>query len=304
MHRLRAPIQWFGGKGNLLKKLLPLIPYDKVYIEPYFGAGSIFWNRKPSPCEVINDLNEDLINLMRYLQSPLKTMKLKRKLAATLYSKSEFCKARRILISSTNKFERAWAFYVCFNQGFSGKATCDSNWGRGFTSCRGMGRQVSAWWTRFELFPSWHNRMARAQIDCKDAIECIKYWDSDHSVFYLDPPYPQGVRKFSNTDYIHDCDDNHHKLLINTITNIKAAATLSGYNNDIYSALNTTGWTKFEFTTACHAAGRTRNSGLQGKGVACNKVPRIECVWINEKAKFLLQKAQRQLAVWKQVNYV
>lgn len=24
--RLRAPVQWFGGKGNMLAKLLPLVP--------------------------------------------------------------------------------------------------------------------------------------------------------------------------------------------------------------------------------------------------------------------------------------
>jgi len=42
--RLRAPVQWFGGKGNTLDKLLPLIPQGgRPYCEPYAGAASVFF---------------------------------------------------------------------------------------------------------------------------------------------------------------------------------------------------------------------------------------------------------------------
>jgi len=38
------------------------------------------------------------------------------------------------------------------------------------------------------------------------------------------------------------------------------------------------------FDTACHAAGKGRNSGLQGAGAAKAKVPRTEAVWRNPRA--------------------
>lgn len=37
--RLRAPVWWFGGKGNMLAKLTPNVPEGRQpYCEPYMGA--------------------------------------------------------------------------------------------------------------------------------------------------------------------------------------------------------------------------------------------------------------------------
>lgn len=34
---LKTPISYYGGKQNMLKHILPLVPEHKIYIEPYFG---------------------------------------------------------------------------------------------------------------------------------------------------------------------------------------------------------------------------------------------------------------------------
>ena len=34
--KMKTPISYYGGKQNMLKELLPLIPPHKTYIEPYF----------------------------------------------------------------------------------------------------------------------------------------------------------------------------------------------------------------------------------------------------------------------------
>lgn len=34
--KLKTPISYYGGKQNMLKNILPLIPEHKIYIEPYF----------------------------------------------------------------------------------------------------------------------------------------------------------------------------------------------------------------------------------------------------------------------------
>lgn len=34
---LKTPISYYGGKQNMLKHILPLVPEHKTYIEPYFG---------------------------------------------------------------------------------------------------------------------------------------------------------------------------------------------------------------------------------------------------------------------------
>ena len=44
--RPMAPVQWYGGKGNLLGFIRPILAGIEadVYCEPYFGAGSAFFS--------------------------------------------------------------------------------------------------------------------------------------------------------------------------------------------------------------------------------------------------------------------
>ena len=86
--RLRAPIRYYGGKGNLLGKLLPLIPVGgKPYVEPYLGGGSVFFARDPAPVEVINDLDGDVIALMRALHDREQFVELRHRLISWLPTK-------------------------------------------------------------------------------------------------------------------------------------------------------------------------------------------------------------------------
>jgi hypothetical protein len=60
---------------------------------------------------------------------------------------------------------------------------------------------------------------------------------------------------------------------------------LSGYAHEVYRPLEEAGWERKDFPAACHAVGRTRNSGLQGRGAVLKKQPRLESVWISPTAR-------------------
>src|SRR5438067_2157874 len=51
-HRLRSPITWFGGKGILARKIVPLFPHHQCYVEPFCGGASCLFANSPSPVEV------------------------------------------------------------------------------------------------------------------------------------------------------------------------------------------------------------------------------------------------------------
>lgn len=51
-----------GGKSSMVDNILPFIPKHKIYIEPFFGGGAIFFAKDKSDIEVINDIDKDLIN--------------------------------------------------------------------------------------------------------------------------------------------------------------------------------------------------------------------------------------------------
>ncbi len=61
-----APIiPWLGGKRRLAPQILPLFPDHACYVEPFCGAAAMFFLKQPSDCEVINDINGELVNLYR-----------------------------------------------------------------------------------------------------------------------------------------------------------------------------------------------------------------------------------------------
>jgi len=299
-NRLNAPVQWYGGKGNMLAKLRPLIPYNQLYVEPYGGAGSVLLDREPSPVEIYNDLDDRLINLYRVLQDINQSVELERRIKATLYSYSEFGRAIEILKSSTEcPIEKAWAFFVAQNQGFSGKAKTQGNWSRAFSSKRGHADTVNSWQMRQSLFPRWRERIEHVQIDGRDALTVLKYWDSKKTVFYCDPPYLHRTRSKGHCNiYAHEQDDTHHEKLVDLLLTLNGAVVISGYDTPIYSRMDDAGWVRTEFQTACHAAGRVRVSKLQGKGAALKHTSRTEIVWQNPRALEMLGNKEKQQSMF------
>jgi DNA adenine methylase len=283
--KLRAPVQWFGGKGLLRARILPLIPATKVYVEPYGGAGSVLFGQEPAPVEVYNDLNGDLVNLFRVLQDPRRFRAFQHRIEHTLYSREEFVTAIETLADPEAKpADRAWAFFTAQNQGFGGKGGMSAgDWGRAFVDTAGMANTTNKWLMRLAHLPDWHRRLARVQIDNRCALGVIRYWDSRETTFYVDPPYVLATRS-GRGDYAHEADDAHHRALVDTLLGIQGAAVVSGYRHPIYRPLEQAGWERTDIRTVSHAAGRVRGSGLQGIGTALAKAPRIETIWRNPKA--------------------
>jgi DNA adenine methylase len=281
--RLRAPFQYFGGKGNMLAKLLPLLPSHKVYVEPFCGAASLFFAKQPSPVEVLNDLNEDVVNVFRVLQNKETHEELRFRLMHTPYARSEFVRAIEMLKQKDlTPVDRAWAFMVRQNMGFSGNIRASGGtWSRAFISNQGFADTCNKWLMRLSMLDAWRWRLMTVQIDCRDALEVICYWDSPDTLFYVDPPYVTETRKTLGA-YAHEMTAEQHEALVELLLGIKGKAVVSGYEHSLHSPFAQAGWKVHKFHTACYAAGRIRTNGLQGKGSASAKVPRTEVVWVKE----------------------
>lgn len=279
----KAPglVRWYGGKGRLLSHILPMIPNTRVYVEPYGGAASILLNRKTAPVEVYNDLDGRLVNFMRVMQSPEQFRLLLHRLRHTPYSRAEFARALGMQ-AADDPVDRAWAFFVVQNQGFSGKAGTIGNFGRVFVARRGMSHNCSFWQSRIAALRHQRDRIMSVQVDNRDALEVIRYWDSEDTTFYLDPPYVSHTRsKGSRSIYTHEMSDSQHRELVQTISQCQGCVVLSGYDSPTYAPLIGFGWRRDEFYVTCDAAGRVRGSKLRGKGAVMRHAPRVEVVWRN-----------------------
>lgn len=275
MTKLRSPIPWFGGKQQMSSKLLPLIPDHQTYVEPFGGACSLLFAKEPSPVEIYNDLDSDLVNFMRVLRDPKLFADFYHRACLSPYSREEWQFCKNHLNDDPNPVERARRFFVLARFSFSGLV--GNSFGIDVTASKGgMVQKASSYQGVLGMLPRLSNRMTSVLIENRDFRKIIQLYDTEETFFYLDPPYLPETRKGGT--YPHELTTDDHRELVEILHNIKGKVMLSGYPSELYDSL---GWRKIEWNVCCRAAGRTRASGLQGKGMVSKLQQRTECVWLN-----------------------
>lgn len=113
---MKTPITYYGGKQNLSDLIISMMPKHRIYCEPFFGGGAVFFEKPKAGVEVINDTNEMLINFYSVCRKKFKD--LQEMVRDTLHSEAMFNKARDIYRSrlQANDIEKAWALWVMANE--------------------------------------------------------------------------------------------------------------------------------------------------------------------------------------------
>lgn len=286
---MRSPIVWFGGKGQLVSKLLKYIPEHIYYCEVFGGGASLLFAKKPSFFEVYNDLDSGLVNFFKVLRDEKKFEKFYRKVCLTPYSRETYYWCKENWENIKDEIEKTWAWYIIARWGFSGH----HSWGYVVTHInKNMSSMCSKWLSIIELLPQIHQRVMRVQIEHLDWYDLLeKYnWEYSKSFYYMDPPYLPETRRSGG--YKHELETNDHKKLIQYLLDnqTKKRFMLSGYDNNIYKQLENNGWQKICWNVACNAVGRTRGIGILGENsIKKFNQQRQECIWIN----YDLQKSKK-----------
>lgn len=221
---MKTPISYYGGKQNLVKEILPLIPEHRIYIEPFFGGGAVFFAKKPSEIEVINDVNHHVINFYKVLQQNFD--ELKKEIDLTLHSRALYAKASEIYKNPEiyKDVPRAWAFWVQTNMSFGRKIMAGWAFGRnnggGSPSCL-MNKKES-------LQKDFSERLRNTFIECNDALNTIKNFDDKDAFIYVDPPYVS-----SEQGHYAGYTADDFETLLNALANIKGKFLLSSYPEDV-----------------------------------------------------------------------
>lgn len=270
-----------GGKTLWVHRIVSFLPKHKVYAEPFASGTGVFFAKPPSPVEVLNDIDGHIVNVYRVLQDPKKYEEVLHRLESTLYARSEYMRAKKILVAPDKHtdVDLAWARIVVAKRAFASLATGEKvSWGRQIYS----NRSAKAFANLPEHLLYFHERLKLAQIDCIDSIEFIKYWDTPDTLFYIDPPYISSTRKLKRI-YAKELPDEYHERLVDTIINIKGKAVVSHYLHPIYERLEGYGYERYEFHTVAHMSGIARSHELYGEERIRSRVaPRVECLWVKK----------------------
>ena len=58
-----------GNKSKIANTILSYFPEHRLYIEPFFGAGGLFFSKPKAPYNIVNDIDADVFNLFQVLMT-------------------------------------------------------------------------------------------------------------------------------------------------------------------------------------------------------------------------------------------
>lgn len=236
---------WYGGKYSHLDFILPNLPNgEKHFCDVFGGSAAILINRKPAELETYNDLDSELVNFFEILRN--EPDELIRQIGLTPFSREELVLACTPE-ESLSKLERARRFYIRARQTRTGlaQASSEGRWAHCvLTSRAGMAGAVSRWLGAVDCLPEIAQRLLRVQIENAPAIEIIARYDSNDTLFYLDPPYVHESRGDKNV-YDNEMTNWDHIQLGEVLKKIKGRAVISGYRTKLYDEIYK-GWDRID----------------------------------------------------------
>lgn len=186
----RKLFPWVGGKDRIIAHLLPRVPYTRVYVEPFFGGGSLFFARRPVQREVINDIDRNLISFWRVVKDPNKFAQLLYLIEMTPYSRADFYEffddIRTGGWQEDPEVVRAFKFLYVFRNSYAAKACRTPAVSIAKRAADGVNR---GWYTVYRVAIACHRRLRNAFIECDDFEAVFRRYDSPETTFYCDPPY-------------------------------------------------------------------------------------------------------------------
>ncbi|HUM45256.1 MAG TPA: DNA adenine methylase [Fervidobacterium sp.] len=220
---------WYmGGKSNLLKPLLSILPEHVVYVEVFGGAGNLLLNKKPVHNEIINDVDDDIVNLFTVVSRDDTFEQFNKIIQSLPYSRTVHQKMREILKEpfEYNPFEpnvqRAVAYYYFKNSSVSGMG--------GFGVTRSGNHVISiSYANKLDKLKQVRERLRKVIVEHVDFEECIRKYDTPDTLFFLDPPYLNAEHYYKHGFTIED-----HKRLLNLLPTIKGKFILTTYRNELY----------------------------------------------------------------------
>ncbi|WP_375592099.1 DNA adenine methylase [Chitiniphilus eburneus] len=176
-------IQWPGGKRRLLKRILPLLPAHKTYVEPFAGGAAVFFGKEPVKVEILNDWNTDLINLYRMVRSH--TPELLRLLQQMPYSRDEFERLKLENPATLTECQRAARFFALQRMSFGAKVVSRVC---GFDKGTDRARYLDPVWISEALHAA-AKRLKQVQLEHRDFAEIMRRFDGSDTLMFCDPPY-------------------------------------------------------------------------------------------------------------------
>lgn len=210
-----------GNKQKIAKDIQKHFPLHRIYIEPFFGAGGMFFNKPKANYNIVNDLDSDVFNLFQVASTKPNELKEAFKIMPVHADLLEYWKVNK----ETDPIRKALRFIFLSNYTYLG-----------------TGQQLRFTGTKNEypekfdyLLDATNKYLFGVQFgnaDFRKFIKDISFQtdgrnDEAKTLIYCDPPYLGTNDNYSNSFTEQDSID-----LFNTLEASKCMFAISEFDNE------------------------------------------------------------------------
>jgi len=269
---LNTPFGYYGSKRRLAQRIARILPPHNAWVEVFCGSAAVTLVKTPSPIEVINDIDGQIVNFFKQLRD--NSDNLLRAVSLTPYAREEYLSERQhgrrkdVKVSALENARRFLVSAMMTVNGVNGSIHSGFSYSQSY-SRSGREARVNRWYALPERLEHLVERLRSVRIENRDARVIIKmFQDRPATLLYLDPPY------FTDRRHTYAFDANiesFHRELLMQCRKAKCMILISGYDNELYQKLlqKQHGWLKKKIIV------KTRDtSGKDHK--------RVEVLWANK----------------------
>jgi len=220
---------WYGGKFRVVDPILACVPHQvTVWHEACMGSAAVTLNAPRRAEEILSDLDEDLVHLVRLMADKVEGEKLLDRLLHTEYSESAFIRAQRAKKNDycgVDDLTRAEMIFTSITQSFN--STRKSFRRRGVSIEDYRERNAANLTEVFKRLQGVHV----CKVDCVDVVKQV--YSNPHAFVFLDVPYRWELRaKGARSIYGHEMDNADHIRLLEACKDAKCCIMLCGYRQE------------------------------------------------------------------------
>lgn len=229
----RTPLTYYGGKQQLARQIVAMMPPHRVYLEPFCGGAAVLFAKPRAERETLNDVDGAVMRFWMALRD--RPEELATAVVATPYSRAEWESCAEI--DADDDVETARRLLVRCDQSFSRSRR---SWS---VPCIGKNRgrwQPGTWDNLPPKILAAADRLRGVALESADAVDLIPKWDRPGAVIYADPPYAGLHRRAARQGYRVDDAEVLWPRLVDALLEVRhASVILSGYPCDAAERL---GW--------------------------------------------------------------
>ena len=192
-----------GNKKRIAHKILPHFPAHKIYIEPFFGAGGMFFSKLKAKYNIVNDLDSDVFNLFQVVMDQKEELEKAFYMMPIHSDLLEYWKANK----EQEPIRKALRFLMLSNFTYLGKGDT-IKYGVESHGKNSFSKNLD------KCFEAIYN----VQFINKDFVEVLNSFqikDAENYFIYCDPPYLSTGDNYSNS-FTEEQTTTLFKTLIDT----------------------------------------------------------------------------------------